>query len=64
MTLPFGDVDTEIWRRQNDDGGIDAQIWLAPSLHYVAVKMRLSNSRATVEALLDSIHVDETIAQQ
>jgi hypothetical protein len=28
------------------------------------VKMRLSNDRATVEALLDSIHVDETIAQQ
>src|ERR1700681_1403641 len=50
VTLPFGDVDT--------------QIWLAPSLHYVAVKVRLSNDRATVEALLDSIHVDETIAQQ
>ena len=64
VTLPFGEIDAQIWRRQNDDGGVDAQIWLAPSLHYVAVKMRLSNSRATVEALLDSIHVDETIAQQ
>jgi hypothetical protein len=30
----------------------------------VAVKVRLSNDRATIEALLDSIHVDETIAQQ
>jgi outer membrane biosynthesis protein TonB len=64
VTLPFGDVDTQIWRRQSGDGGLEAQIWLAPSLHYVAVKVRLSNDRATVEALLDSIHVDETIAQQ
>ena len=64
VTLPFGDVETQIWRRQTGDGGLEAQIWLAPSLHYVAVKVRLSNERATVEALLDSIHVDETIAQQ
>lgn len=64
VTLPFGDVDTQIWRRQTGDGGLEAQIWLAPSLHYVAVKVRLSNDRATIEALLDSIHVDETIAQQ
>ncbi|HEY8623236.1 MAG TPA: DUF3108 domain-containing protein, partial [Casimicrobiaceae bacterium] len=64
VTLPFGEVEAQIWRRQTGDGGIDAQIWLAPSLHYVAVKVRLSNDRATVEALLDSIHVDETIAQQ
>jgi hypothetical protein len=28
------------------------------------VKMRLSNERATVEALLDSIRVDETVAQR
>ena len=64
VTLPFGDIDAQVWRRQTGDGGIEAQIWLAPSLHYVAVKMRLSNDRATVEALLDSIHVDDTIAQQ
>jgi hypothetical protein len=64
VTLPFGEVEAQIWRRQTGDGGIDAQIWLAPSLHYVAVKVRLSNDRATVEALLDSIHVDETVAQQ
>ncbi|HVS57050.1 MAG TPA: DUF3108 domain-containing protein, partial [Casimicrobiaceae bacterium] len=64
VTLPFGDIDAQIWRRQTGDGGLEAQIWLAPSLHYVAVKVRLSNDRATVEALLDSIHVDETIAQQ
>jgi len=64
VTLPFGDVDAQIWKRQAGDGGLEVQIWLAPSLHYVAVKVRLSNDRATVEALLDSIHVDETIAQQ
>ena len=64
VTLPFGEVDAQIWKRQNGDGGLEAQIWLAPSLHYVAVKVRLSNDRATVEALLDSIHVDDTIAQQ
>ncbi len=64
VTLPFGDVETEIWRRQNGDGAIDAQVWLAPSLRFVAVKVRLSNARATVELLLDSIRVDESVAQQ
>ena len=60
ITLPFGDVDTEVWKKANGDGGIDAQIWLAPSLRYVAVKVRLSNARVTVEGLLDSIRVDES----
>jgi hypothetical protein len=64
VKLPFGDVDAQVWRRQSGDGGIEAQIWLAPSLHNVAVKIRVSNDRVTVEALLDSIRVDETIAQQ
>lgn len=64
VTLPFGDVEAEIWRRQSGDGGIEAQVWLAPSLHHVAIKIRISNDRATVEALLDSIHVDDAIAQQ
>ncbi len=64
VTLPFGDVETQIWKRQSGDGALDAQVWLAPSLHYVAVKVRLSNTRATVELLLDSIRVDETVAQQ
>src|SRR5450631_239279 len=62
VALPFGDVETQIWKRQNGDGAIDAQVWLAPSLHFVAVKVRLSNARATVELLLDSIRVDETVA--
>jgi hypothetical protein len=64
ITLPFGDVDTEIWQRVDADSTIQAQVWLAPSLRYVAVKLRLSNARATVEGLLDSIRVDDTVAQQ
>jgi hypothetical protein len=64
ITLPFGDVDTEIWKRVDADSTIQAQVWLAPSLRYVAVKLRLSNARATVEGLLESIRVDDTVAQQ
>jgi len=64
ITLPFGAVDTEIWKRVDADSTVQAQIWLAPSLRYVAVKLRLSNARATVEGLLDSIRVDDTVAQQ
>jgi hypothetical protein len=64
ITLPFGDVDTEIWKRVDTDSTIQAQVWLAPSLRYVAVKLRLSNARATVEGRLDSIRVDDTVAQQ
>ncbi len=64
ITLPFGDVDTEIWKKVAGDGSIDAQVWLAPSLRYVAVKLRLSNARVTVEGLLDSIRVDDTVAQR
>ncbi|MGH8799757.1 MAG: DUF3108 domain-containing protein [Casimicrobiaceae bacterium] len=64
ITLPFGVVDTDVWKKVDGDGAIDAQVWLAPSLRYVAVKLRLSNSRVTVEGLLDSIRVDDTVAQR
>jgi len=64
IELPFGEVEAQVWRRETGDGALDATVWLAPSLHYVAVKVRLSNARATVELLLDSIRVDETVAQQ
>jgi len=64
ITLPFGDFDTEIWKRVDDDSTVQPQIWLAPWLGYVAVKLRLSNARATVEGMLDSIRVDDTVAQQ
>ena len=52
----------------SEDGSVHATIWLAPSLHYVPVKMRVTGSyrgmlEATLEATLDSIRVDETLAR-
>ena len=64
VTLPFGDVEAQVWRRESGDGQLDARVWMAPSLHFVAVKVRLWNTRATVEFLLDSIRVDEAVAQR
>ena len=64
VELPMGSVETQVWQRQSGDGSFDARVWLAPSLHFLAVKLRLANDRFTVEALLDSIRVDETVAQQ
>ncbi len=60
-----GEIDTEVWHRRSEDGKTDAYIWLAPSLHFVPVKLRVSNTdRGTLEALLDSIRIDEPLAQQ
>ena len=64
VKLSFGDVEAQIWERSGGDGNVTARVWLAPSLHHVMVKLRLSNGRITGEALLDSIRVDEAIAQQ
>jgi hypothetical protein len=64
VTLSFGDVEAEVWERASGDGSVNAKVWLAPSLHHVMVKMQLSNERALVEALLDGIRVDETVAQR
>jgi len=64
-----GEIATERWHRRSDDGKTDAYVWVAPSLRYVPVRMRLHARYggiidATLEATLDSIRVDETIAQQ
>jgi hypothetical protein len=64
-----GQIATERWRRTSDDGSNQTIVWLAPSLRYVPVKMRLTASYqglfgATLEATLDSIRVDETLARQ
>ena len=60
---PNGPIDAERWHRRSDDGKTDAYIWLAPSLRYIPVKMRVSNTeRGTIEVLLDSIRVDEDAA--
>jgi hypothetical protein len=64
VQLGFGEVETQIWERTGGDGNLTARVWLAPSLHHVMVKMRLSNGRITGEALLDSIRVDDTVAQR
>ena len=70
-TIPWaqGDIATERWRRKSEDGNTDTTVWLAPSLRYVPVKMRvITNYRsafgATLEATLDSIRVDEPLARQ
>lgn len=64
-----GDIVTERWRRMSEDGNTETTVWLAPSLRYVPVKMRvITNYKsllgATLEAKLDSIRVDEPLAQQ
>jgi hypothetical protein len=60
-----GEIATERWHRRSEDGKTDGWVWLAPTLHYVPVKMRVTNTnRGTLEALLDSIRVDEKLAQQ
>jgi hypothetical protein len=65
IAWPNGEIDTEVWHRRSDDGKTDGYVWLAPSLHYVPVKMRLvATNRGTIEALLDSIRVDEAAAAQ
>ena len=64
-----GDIATERWRRVSDDGNTETMVWLAPSLRYVPVKMRVVTNYksllgATLEATLDSIRVDEPLARQ
>jgi len=59
-----GEIDTVRWHRRSEDGKSDGYVWLAPSLHFIPVKIRYTGPRGTLEALLDSIRVDEKIAQQ
>ena len=55
-----GTVEAERWHRRSDDGKTDAYVWVAPTLRYIPVKIRVVNSeRGTIEALLDAIRVDE-----
>lgn len=62
---PQGEIETERWHRKSPDGLTDAYLWLAPSLHYVPVKMRVSRTmRGTLEVVLDSIRIDEPAAAQ
>jgi hypothetical protein len=62
---PHGEVAAERWHRRSEDGRTDAYIWIAPALHYIPVKMRITGTnRGTLEALLDSIRVDEAPPSQ
>ena len=57
---PRGRIATERWHRISEDGNTEGWFWLAPSLHYIPVKMRVTRtSRGTLEVLLDSIRVDD-----
>lgn len=61
IAWPQGEIRTERWHRQSDDGKTDAWFWLAPSMHYIPIKMRIARTaRGTLEVLLDSIRVDES----
>ena len=58
-----GDIVTQRWHQVSDDGKMEAWLWLAPSMHYVPIKMRVSRtSRGTLEVLLDSIRADNAEA--
>ena len=60
IAWPQGAVLTERWHRRSDDGKTDAWFWLAPSMHYLPIKMRVTRtSRGTLEVLLDSVRVDD-----
>ena len=59
-----GEIDTVRWHHRSDDGRIEGYAWLAPSMHFIPVKMRYIGPRATVEGLLDSIRVDEPLARR
>jgi len=58
-----GDIVTQRWHQRSDDGKTEAWFWLAPSMHYIPIKMRVTRtSRGTLEVLLDSIRADEGAA--
>ena len=47
------------WHRKSEDSKTEAWFWLAPSLHYIPVKIRVTQTaRGTVEVMLDAIRAD------
>jgi hypothetical protein len=65
IAWPHGEVDTERWHRVSDDSKTEAWFWLAPSMHYIPIKIRVTQtSRGTLEALLDAIRTDATPASE
>jgi hypothetical protein len=63
IAWPQGEVDTVRWHRKSEDSKIEAWFWLAPSLHYIPVKIRVTQTaRGTLEVMLDAIRTDATPA--
>jgi hypothetical protein len=62
VTWPYGEVVAERWHRTSDDGNTESVVWLAPSLRYLPIKMRVTNTmRGTLEVVLASIRVDDEV---
>jgi hypothetical protein len=54
-----GEVDTVLWHRKSEDSRTEAWFWLAPSMHYIPVKIRVTQTaRGTLEVMLDEIRTD------
>ena len=54
-----GEVDTVRWHRRSEDSRTEAWFWLAPSMHYIPVKIRVTQTaRGTLEVMLDAIRTD------
>jgi hypothetical protein len=59
IAWPQGELDTVRWHRVSDDNKTEAWFWLAPSMHDIPVKIRVTRtSRGTLEVLLDAIRTD------
>ena len=57
---PYGRVEAERWHRTSDDGRTESVVWLAPSLRYLPIKLRVTNTlRGTIEVVLAAIRVDD-----
>jgi len=59
--LPWrqGEVLTQRWHEVSDDGKGEGWFWLAPSMHYIPLKMRVARTkRGTLEAVLHAIRTD------
>ncbi len=57
------EVMTQRWYQKSDDGKTEGWFWLAPSMHYIPIKMRVTRtSRGTLEAQLAAIRTDTDAA--
>jgi hypothetical protein len=59
IAWPHGEVDTVRWHRKSEDSKTEAWFWLAPSMHYIPIKIRVTQTaRGTLEVMLDAIRTD------